>query len=665
MSILVNNKAEMRKPNAISVNFDNIPPSLKDRPQWCLWKYGERDGKFTKIPLQANGSFASANKPSTWAPFGLVKTMYERKSPHGGVDGIGYFLQENDGIVGIDLDKCVSDGKLSDDTKSIIEDVNSYAEFSPSGNGVRIFASGELPPTDRKNGIYEIYDNLRFLTITGNKIVDSPSSVESRQEAINRFHNKYIARPAKPKKTIEKKTSNSHISPSHSGGLDDENEVLNFALKDGKFKKLFNGDDSEFEDDTSRGDGAFVFHLARFTRDEKIIDSIYRKSNRYRDKWDSLRGKVTYGEKCISDALENVETSHMQEKAHKLTESDWKPSDGSVSTNKKSRFYRVDDIYNLPDTEWLVRSHITEDSLICIYGSPGAGKSFLALDWALSIASNKSWQDCYDVKNGSVLYIYSEGFKGLKRRLKAWEIQHDKIDASNIIFDEAQNNFCELEEAEEILSDAISDFGHKPKLIIVDTLARNFQGNESSSEDMGQFVASLDYLRKESQATVIVIHHQGKDRDKGMRGSSSLLAACDMGIHVGIDKSLTQMTVSCEKSKDCEPFETYKLRKEVLTVGTDSEGDTITSCVWLLNNPWLTRFQLLKAETKNVFESIIKRHSGDTFSSSDVSEILKGKTERQVFRYINELTTKQFIKKEKRGCYRINSEAMAVYQMTP
>src|SRR5262249_16427040 len=111
------------------------------------------------------------------------------------IDGPGFVLCENDGFVGIDLDHCVSDQKISLWALKIIFELESYTEFSPSGSGVRIFLKGKLPPAGRKRGSIEMYESSRYLTVTGQHYPRSPRTIEQRQEAIEALHRRVFANP--------------------------------------------------------------------------------------------------------------------------------------------------------------------------------------------------------------------------------------------------------------------------------------------------------------------------------------------------------------------------------------------------------------------------------------------------------------------------------------
>ncbi|MGR5969691.1 hypothetical protein ACT7C1_22780 [Bacillus paranthracis] len=110
-------------------NFNEIPTELKNLPQWVLWRKEERNGKPTKIPYQANGEMAQANNRRTWSTFATAVKFYLE----GDYDGIGFVFSRQDNYIGIDIDKCVVAGKTNTFATEIIDTLDSYTEFSPSG----------------------------------------------------------------------------------------------------------------------------------------------------------------------------------------------------------------------------------------------------------------------------------------------------------------------------------------------------------------------------------------------------------------------------------------------------------------------------------------------------------------------------------------------------
>ena len=181
--------------------------------------------------------------------------------------------------------------------------------------------------------------------------------------------------------------------------------------------------------------------------------------------------------------------------------------------------------------DWLVEGYVESDSLALIYGEPGHGKSFLAIDVACSVATGTEWHG-HAVKRGAVFYIAGEGHNGLARRFQAWSEARGVSLADAPLFVSTRSAALTESASARTVSTTVRELaastGETPGLIVVDTLARNFGGgDENSTADMGVFVAHLDELRRLWKATVVVVHHAGKDARRRSRGSTALPGAMD------------------------------------------------------------------------------------------------------------------------------------------
>lgn len=164
-----------QKPTALPVQFENIPLSLKKIPRWVLWRLvevgDESNKRWSKLPLQVNGSSASSTNPSTWSDFLHAQEAYQT----GRFDGVGFVFDGSDGIVGVDLDDCVDPSvgidSLSAQAQQIKETVEGYCEISPSGTGIKIFTRAQLSAAhvDHDKGL-EIYPKGRYFTVTGHYV---------------------------------------------------------------------------------------------------------------------------------------------------------------------------------------------------------------------------------------------------------------------------------------------------------------------------------------------------------------------------------------------------------------------------------------------------------------------------------------------------------------
>lgn len=181
---------------------------------------------------------------------------------------------------------------------------------------------------------------------------------------------------------------------------------------------------------------------------------------------------------------------------------------------------------------WLIDGLLPAKGFAALYGKPGSYKSFAALYMAGMVANGMKAFD-RDTAQGDVVYLAGEGGAGLKRRWDALRKHHSLPTGTQIAFVKAQLNLRSTMEDAEALIEAIREKDLKPKMLVVDTLARAFAGgNENSSEDMGAFISIIGHVIETLDCLLLTVHHAGKDEARGQRGHSSLLGAVDAELEV-------------------------------------------------------------------------------------------------------------------------------------
>lgn len=261
---------------------NTLPADLAAHPAWLVWRREERAGKTTKIPYQPREGDrkAKTNESKTWGSFADACAQVHR------FDGLGVILRE--GLVGVDLDHVVdpATGNLSPMAREIVDLLDSYTEFSPSGTGLHILCRGDLPAGKRRRGQVEAYDESspRFFTVTGQPLPGSPSDVAQRTVELAAFHKAYLADPQPQAPPATPKNSSS--SPTKAS--DEERLAAAFAAANGaETRRLFNEPGG---DGGSEGDAALAHRLAFFSDgDPATLDRLLRASSRVRAKWDSPR----------------------------------------------------------------------------------------------------------------------------------------------------------------------------------------------------------------------------------------------------------------------------------------------------------------------------------------------------------------------------------------
>jgi hypothetical protein len=237
----------------------------------------------------------------------------------------------------------------------------------------------------------------------------------------------------------------------------------------------------------------------------------------------------------------------------------------------------------LPPVSYLIDKLITDYGLAVIYGDPASGKTFLALDMALHLAYGRRWHDCETQQTG-ILYIAGEGVRGIAKRVKAWRHFYGLQDTkSPFRFLPHAIDFMERGDVQKLartIEHLTLHEGLKIGLIIIDTVAGNIVGDENDAKDMTRFTAACDALRSKFNTAIIGIHHCGKDRERGMRGSTALPGASDTIIEVTRDDHT--ICAKVKKQKDDDQIEPFYM--QMVQVATDPLN-TQTSLILKLLTP--------------------------------------------------------------------------------
>ncbi|MGO4936632.1 phage NrS-1 polymerase family protein [Fundicoccus sp. Sow4_H7] len=289
--------------------YEAVPDELKDYPNWIVWKREiERDSdgnikvdengesKYTKVPydpVAGAGAKARTTNPDTWHDFNTIIEHEHR------FDGLG-FVFTNTPFIGVDLDNikdeitAFQNGNETGIVGEFYNQLQTYAEISPSDNGLHFIIKGELPQGRKRKEQVEMYDKTspRYFTVTGNQLGDINIINPNGTELIKPLHNKYLGNETQSKNDIP--------IPDPEGNsltIEELTKKASNAKNGDKFKALFfDGDTSQHNGDDSSADQALINMMWWWTNgDPDKVDEWFRKSALYRPKWDEQRGEHTYG----------------------------------------------------------------------------------------------------------------------------------------------------------------------------------------------------------------------------------------------------------------------------------------------------------------------------------------------------------------------------------
>jgi len=176
----------------------NVPEELRDQSFWICWREERRGEKIDKIPVAPwrTGDLRSVNvtDPTNYTDFKTAMEIARQRQL-----GVGFVFTKDNPFFGVDIDDCVVDGKIEDWALEIVRDLDTYAEISPSGRGIKLIGkcAREKPEINRRFddiGL-EIYTHSRFFTITGRVLPEAPREIKSRKEQLLKLVAKYATLP--------------------------------------------------------------------------------------------------------------------------------------------------------------------------------------------------------------------------------------------------------------------------------------------------------------------------------------------------------------------------------------------------------------------------------------------------------------------------------------
>lgn len=547
------------------------PSALRDLQAWLIWRLEHEPGvdKPRKVPYYANGGKRHGEQGGPKDVAGLVTfAAAKRAAARRGFDGVGFATLPQFGICALDFDNCVVDGQVLPEVGEVLLDT--YAEYSPSGTGVRAFFKGNLGNgKDIRGDGYgmEVFSTRGFVTFTGNpldavELMGNTDTVAPLSDEVRQLHARRFARTA----------------PEASA---DTSDVQRVGMSEQQIRELL----SELDPDLSHDDWLHVgmgVHHETNGQGFGLWDEWSAQGSKYpgtdvlAHRWASF-GRYDGPPVTIRSALKlagrTLSAPASPEEFESLVDQ------GDAPTDDKPPRFVFEPVHSFSSAQalpWIVKGVLPKAGLGVVYGASGSGKSFVVLDMGMAIARGAEWRG-RKVRQGRVAYIVAEGADGFRKRLAAYA-QHNQVDLTTVPMTvlNAAPNLLEKQDAVDVAKGIKAAGG--ADLIIVDTFAQTTPGaNENAGEDVGKALGYCKRIHEATGAMVLLIHHSGKDATKGARGWSGLRAACDAEIEVV--RGETGRSLKLTKSKDGEDGLEWGFDLEVVQLGVDEDMDPITSCV--------------------------------------------------------------------------------------
>lgn len=556
-----------------------VPDFLTGLDRWVLWREESRNGRKTKLPFGVRGDQASdVTDKKNWGTWLFCQGALERAK--GAWDGAGIVLGSlgDEVLIGLDLDSCLDEDVLADWAWPYLSALNTYAEVSPSGTGMKLFFRSkvvELPeiramfsiPADmngRKktyadsNGAAhgpaaEIYLSHRYFTVTGNQWHDAPEEVA----IIGLPTLRKVADLFGPREASI--AGNDVITDTTAPDAEALKARLADAMRDRpRLIDRWMGGKSGLTDASRSGFdmslGAML-KAAGFSYGEMRAGIIANENGAGRDRLDDERyfqriwinsvvpakrpeeeppeahpDDPGYDASLFHEFVEYQRDANKETTAKKPHTASSRPEDQEYVALDPSR----DWLAPAPLRQWLIDQWIPIGYVTGLYGDGGIGKSLLAQQLMTSTAVGMPWLGL-DVRAGRVLgfmceddsselhrrqeginRVYGIGMENLENlRISA------RLGADNLLMTFDQENHGKLAPLFQQIDAYLEIF--RPRLVVLDTLADIFGGNEINRAHARQFVQGVGgaLARKYECAVVIPAHPSASGLSSGSGTSGS------------------------------------------------------------------------------------------------------------------------------------------------
>lgn len=251
----------------------------------------------------------------------------------------------------------------------------------------------------------------------------------------------------------------------------------------------------------------------------------------------------------------------------------------SAEARPRFRLVSIEDL-EVTAPQWHIRGILGKGEIAELFGESNAGKSFISIDLACSIASGRAFHGLEVVNPGPVVYLAAEGLGGLPRRFGAWLRYAGcpkpiplRVSTSGAVLGDP----LFMQDVAAALGQVRAEIG-TPVLVVVDTWAGSLGGDENSTADTQAGIVAIRRLIEPLGASALIVHHTGHAEKGRARGSYALHASLDRAFIV--ERTEERIRLRPTKTRDGRsPAPMSFVLRDVYLGIQDEEGLPVYSAV--------------------------------------------------------------------------------------